>query len=110
MIGSSNSLFMRQHLPAGEPANIVRAGIRNHKANQNIAKLVSYIQYTDTGPYTYPARIRKLASIIHCPLVHGNTTFGAALININHFIRSFQNLKGTISHVAHLYADEEIVR
>jgi hypothetical protein len=33
MIGSSNSLFMRQHLPAGEPADIVRAGIRNYKAN-----------------------------------------------------------------------------
>ena len=46
MIGSSNSLFMRQHLPAGEPADIVRAGIRNHKANQNIAKLVSNIEHT----------------------------------------------------------------
>ena len=53
---------------------------------------------------------RHLSSI-----VHGNTEVGAALININHFIRSFQILspefyrrkfiavfqKGTISHVAH---------
>ena len=55
------------------------------------------------------------SSIINRPLVHGNTEVGAALININHFIRSFQILspefyrrkfiavfqKGTISHVAH---------
>lgn len=115
MIGSSNSLFMRQHLPAGEPADIVRAGIRNHKANQSIAKLVSYIEHTNTSPYADLAGIREPTSIINRPLVHGNTEVGAALININHFIRSFQILspefyrrkfiavfqKGTISHVAH---------
>lgn len=115
MIGSSNSLFMRQHLPAGEPADIVRAGIRNHKANQNIAKLVSNIEHTNTSPYADLAGIREPTSIINRPLVYGNTEVGAALININHFIRSFQILspefyrrkfiavfqKGTISHVAH---------
>ena len=92
MIGSSNSLFMRQHLPAGEPADIVRAGIRNHKANQNIAKLVSNIEHTNTSPYADLAGIREPTSIINRPLVHGNTEVGAALININHFIRSFQIL------------------
>ena len=101
MIGSSSSLFMRQHLPAGEPADIVRAGIRNHKANQNIAKLVSNIEHTNTSPYADLAGIREPTSIINRPLIHGNTEVSAALININHFIRSFQNLKGTMSHVAH---------
>ena len=54
-------------------------------------------------------------SEINRPLIHGNTEVSAALININHFTRSFQILspefyrrkfiavfqKGTISHVAH---------
>ena len=95
MIGSSNSLFMRQHLPAGKPVDIVGAGIRNHKANQHIAEFISYIKHTDTSPYANPARIRKLASIVYRPLIHGNTEISAALINIDHCIKSFPKIKGT---------------
>ena len=111
-IGVHSATMYRELARGGEP---YKAGIRNHKANQNIAKLVSNIEHTNTSPYADLAGIREPTSIINRPLVHGNTEVGATLININHFIRSFQILspefyrrkfiavfqKGTISHVAH---------
>ena len=36
-----------------------------------------------------------LSSIVYRPLIHGNTEISAALINIDHCIKSFPKIKGT---------------